>query len=58
MVIRVIIKAKIPFVYFGMGNDEHHHKATDTIENIDQARYIDTVLYIESFIRQLDLVAF
>lgn len=51
-------KAKIPFVYFGMGADRNHHKATDTIENIDQARYIDTVVYIESFIRQLDFIAF
>lgn len=47
-------KAGIPFIYFGMGYDKHHHKPSDTIENIDKTLYINTVIYIEKFIHQLD----
>ncbi|WP_249365793.1 M20/M25/M40 family metallo-hydrolase [Pseudoalteromonas sp. NEC-BIFX-2020_002] len=47
-------KAGIPYIYFGMGDDPHHHKKTDTFANIDQDLYVKSVIYIERFIRQFD----
>ncbi len=43
----------IPYVYFGMGHDPHHHTTKDTAEHIDLPKYINTVLTIEQFIKQL-----
>ncbi|MBL1383911.1 MAG: M28 family peptidase [Colwellia sp.] len=43
----------IPYVYFGMGHDPHHHTTKDTVQHIDIPKYVSTVLAIEGFIKQL-----
>ena len=51
-------KAGIGYIYFGMGDDKHHHKLSDDFASIDQTMYLETVLYIEKFIRKLDFADF
>ncbi|WP_440053180.1 M20/M25/M40 family metallo-hydrolase [Pseudoalteromonas sp. T1lg65] len=46
-------KQGIPYIYFGSGDDKHHHKTTDTLDNIDLARYEDAVKTINDFIASL-----
>ncbi|WP_404340630.1 M28 family peptidase [Pseudoalteromonas mariniglutinosa] len=46
-------KADIAFIYFAMGDDKHHHKSTDHIDNIDQGLYRHTVQKITDFIDSL-----
>lgn len=51
-------KVGINTLYFGMGEDQHHHKVTDTYENIDKPLYLATVSFIEQFIRRADCSVF
>ena len=51
-------QAGIGYIYFGMGDDKHHHKLSDIFSSIDQPLYLETVLYIEQFIRHLDVTNF
>lgn len=51
-------QADIGYIYFGMGDDKHHHKSSDDFASIDQSMYLETVLYIEKFIRHLDFADF
>ncbi|WOC27399.1 M20/M25/M40 family metallo-hydrolase [Pseudoalteromonas sp. N1230-9] len=46
-------KADIPFIYFGMGDDKHHHQVTDTLEHIDFQLYEQTILKIAKFVTYL-----
>lgn len=43
----------IPYMYFGMGLDKHHHKKSDTLENIDFDKYYSTVDLISRFVKTL-----
>ena len=51
-------QAGIGYIYFGMGDDKNHHKLSDNFTSIDQPLYLETVLYIEQFIRHLDVTNF
>lgn len=46
-------KSGIPYMYFGMGLDKHHHKKSDTLENIDFDKYYATVDFISRFVNTL-----
>ncbi len=43
----------IPYIYFGMGEDQHHHKISDSIDNIDINKYQASVELINRFIMLL-----
>ena len=43
----------IPYIYFGMGEDQHHHKISDSIDNIDLNKYQASVELINRFIMLL-----
>lgn len=46
---------KIPFVYFGVEDHADYHKATDTVDKIMPAFYVNSVRTIAEFVRRLDL---
>ncbi|MEJ6473141.1 M20/M25/M40 family metallo-hydrolase [Pseudoalteromonas piscicida] len=43
----------IPYIYFGMGEDKHHHTTKDTPENMDMGKYQASVALINDFILSL-----
>lgn len=43
-------KAGLPYLYFGMGEDKHHHSVKDTLEQIDFKKYQHVVNFINDFI--------
>lgn len=47
-------KAGIPFVYFGVEDHAHYHKATDVYESVPLDFYIKAVDTVEATARQLD----
>ncbi len=46
-------KADIPYIYFGVGLDKHHHQTTDSIAHIDFVLLTQVVEKIAAFIEQL-----
>jgi Zn-dependent M28 family amino/carboxypeptidase len=47
-------REKIPFIYFGVEDYEHHHKPTDDYENITPAFYVAAVDTIIDAVREFD----
>lgn len=43
----------IPYIYFGMGEDKHHHTTRDTLDNMDLNKYQAGVNLINDFILSL-----
>ncbi len=50
----VFHKNNIPFLYFGVEDHEHYHKATDEFENVNQAFYIKAAHAVLYSIIELD----
>lgn len=46
-------KAKIPYIYFGIGHDKHHHQTTDTTEHINFTLFEAAMKKIALFIEKL-----
>lgn len=46
-------KADIPYIYFGMGHDKHHHQSTDTIAHINFDLYEHAIQKIAEFMDKL-----
>jgi len=47
-------KEKIPFIYFGVEDYQHHHEADDDYENINPAFYVGAVEIILDAVKQFD----
>lgn len=46
-------KAGIPYIYFGIGHDKHHHQSTDTAAHIDFTLFEYAIAKIALFIEKL-----
>lgn len=47
-------RAGIPFVYFGVENEEHHHRPTDDVETIQPAFFAGAVRTILAAVERID----
>ncbi len=45
---------KIPFIYFGVEDKQHHHRPTDVYENINPVFYVGAVATIVEAVKQFD----
>ena len=46
-------KAGVPYIYFGMGHDKHHHQPSDTLEHIDFRLFEHALSKIAEFVSAL-----